>query len=708
MHRNLLLFLAVVLLCSSCPVFAQGQNNTWVFGSNAGIDFNTNTPINTQVQSEAGCASVSSSSGALLFYSDGLKVWDRNHNVMPNGSGLTGNSATGTVQGALIVPFVGDTNKYYLFSLGSYNDNADPAHAGKLYYSVVDRTLNGGNGDVTTQKNILIDTALGSELQAVAGNNCNIWVLVHLKDTNVFKAYSITAAGINTVAPVFSQVGAYTGEYAYRTGMIKISPTRQKIAITNFTIATYSWAPELNVYSCIEIYDFNPGTGQVSNPQVIDSTDYPFVNFYGVCFSPDGSKIYGSVPLAFALGQPGGIFQYDLSLPTSTAIIASKTQVSPGGANFAGDIAAGPNGKLYVSKGFNFTPDPTPDRIDNPNLPGAACVYSSNAVTLNAGTGVFQMFPPEVVRVLQDTSSNGRDTLLCNASSLTLQAPAGYSQYLWQNGSTAAVYTVTTPGIYWVNSQDYCRNTTDTFHVGMLSLASGLPADTSLCGTEFEWTVDADAGNPAGTIYTWQDGSTTPVYTIYTPGMYTVTMQSDGCSEADEVMVTSRPIPQPGLGPDTVLCLGSSYTLEARGGATAAYLWQDGSTKPGLQVGESGVYAVSVTNSGCTGSDTVVLTFEDCTCNIFMPDAFSPNGDGLNDALGPHIDCAAGSSNLVCQLSIYNRWGQRVFISYNLKQRWDGTFNGMPADAGTYFYQLEVVNNRQQPYRRKGEILLLR
>lgn len=706
MHRNLLLFLTVAFLCPSHLCLAQGQNNTWVFGSNAGIDFNTNMPITTQIMSDAGCASVSNPAGSLLFYSNGLQVWDRNHNVMPNGSGLFGNSGTSTLQGALIVPFIDDTSKYYLFSLGGYNDNADPSYAGKLYYSVVDMTLNGGNGDVAMQKNILLDTALGSELQAVAGNNCNIWLLVHLKDTNVFKAYSITAAGISTT-PVVSPAGSYSGEHAYRTGMIKVSPTREKIAITNFTIATYSGAPEQDVYSCVEICHFNPGTGQVSNPLVIDSTKNFFANFYGVCFSPDGSKIYASAPLAFAVAQPGGIFQYDISLPTSTAIIASKTQVNAS-ADFSCDIAAGPDGRLYVSKGFMPIPNATPDRIDNPNLAGTACTYVPNALTLATGTGVFQMFPPTVVKALQDTGSSSRDTLLCTASSLTLQAPAGYMQYLWQDSSPAPTYTVTTPGTYWVNSQDYCRNVTDTFHINMLVLDAALPADTSLCGMAFEWTVNAGTVNPPGTTYTWQDGSTGPVYMISQPGSYSVIMQSGACSEIDTVHVTSRPVPQPALGPDTVLCLGSTYLLEAPALPGAAYAWQNGSTQHYFEAGEPGVYSVTVTHNGCTGADTAALTFEDCACNIFMPDAFSPNTDGLNDLLSPHIDCASGSSNMTYHLSIYNRWGQRVFVSFSQQQRWNGTFNGAPAETGTYFYQLEVVNNRQQPYRRKGEILLLR
>ncbi len=119
-----------------------------------GLDFSTGTPVAmaNSMDSEAGCASVSSHSGSLLFYSNGEKVWDRNHNLMPNGTGLLGNLASNTAgQGVLIVPFINDTNRYYLFSQGT-----------ELYYSVVDMTLNGGLGNVVaSQKNIQLAAGLG-------------------------------------------------------------------------------------------------------------------------------------------------------------------------------------------------------------------------------------------------------------------------------------------------------------------------------------------------------------------------------------------------------------------------------------------------------------------------------------------------------------------------------------------------------------------
>src|SRR5690606_3907367 len=124
---------AVVLLSLfariSLTAYAQLEN-IWAFGEYAGLDFNNPgppVPIQTALNSPEACASVCNADGDLLFYTDGLVIYDRNHNVMPNGTGLTPpgwNNALSSRQGALIVPFPDDASKYYVFSTTSVNLNA--------------------------------------------------------------------------------------------------------------------------------------------------------------------------------------------------------------------------------------------------------------------------------------------------------------------------------------------------------------------------------------------------------------------------------------------------------------------------------------------------------------------------------------------------------------------------------------------------------
>src|SRR5690606_21526872 len=140
--------------------------------------------------------------GDRRFYSDGRTVRDRWHNIMPNGMGITGNNGS-TTQGACIVPLPGGPDKYLLFSLEYEND------PGRLYYSEIDLSLNGGLGDVVaTRKNIQLDSNLSEAMVAIPGDNCDIWLIVHTRTEPVFKAYRITAGGLSTT-PVISNTGPW-------------------------------------------------------------------------------------------------------------------------------------------------------------------------------------------------------------------------------------------------------------------------------------------------------------------------------------------------------------------------------------------------------------------------------------------------------------------------------------------------------------------
>src|SRR5690606_37866566 len=123
------------------------------------------------------------------------------------------------------VPFIGDSNRYYVFSLGSPGDYIwGDIQAGRLFYSVVDMSLDNGNGAVATgMKGIPLDSALTGKLIAIPGDDCQaIWVLAHANDNSDFKAYKITATGIDT--PVISAAGNLSGIAAYMDGKMCISP----------------------------------------------------------------------------------------------------------------------------------------------------------------------------------------------------------------------------------------------------------------------------------------------------------------------------------------------------------------------------------------------------------------------------------------------------------------------------------------------------
>ena len=174
-----LFFLSSALLTFNS--FSQSANtNIWYFGQNAGLDFNSGSPValtNGMINTYEGCASVCNSSGVILFYTDGITVYNSSHNVMQNGSNLSGNSSSN--QAAIIIPFPANPDLFYIFTT-SYECS------GPFAYSIVDMSLAGGLGAVTVKNNILLTIATEKLTAVKAANGTDFWVVVHQDNGNQF------------------------------------------------------------------------------------------------------------------------------------------------------------------------------------------------------------------------------------------------------------------------------------------------------------------------------------------------------------------------------------------------------------------------------------------------------------------------------------------------------------------------------------------
>jgi hypothetical protein len=166
----------------------QLQNNNWIFGYGARVNFSGPIPVgssNAAINSNESTASVSDpSTGQILFYTDGRKVWNANNDVMPNGSNLLGGFYNSCTQGALIVPFPEDDQRYFLFTLEELEaQSVNPLADNGLRYSVVDMTLNGGLGDVqVAAMNTLLATDLTEKLIVIRSTEIQgFWVIAHKK-----------------------------------------------------------------------------------------------------------------------------------------------------------------------------------------------------------------------------------------------------------------------------------------------------------------------------------------------------------------------------------------------------------------------------------------------------------------------------------------------------------------------------------------------
>lgn len=433
-------FTLLSLLTVGCT-YAQLQN-VWAFGGKLGVDFNSGTPvmIQTEVHVIEGTASVCDKNGQLLFYTDGATVWNRNNNVMPNGTALTASLGTrSSTQSSVIVPMPNDSEKYYLFSMSDYNTTFQ--RRPRLFYSVVDMKLNSGLGDVVAgKKSIFLDSVLTEKLTAVAGKGQNAWVMVRSFTTNEYKAFEITASGVNT-NPVISVCGDLTIS-SYMAGEIKFSPNRKKMAAactgTGGYIGNWSGLPGL------ELYDFNATTGIVSNAVTVDVNNRPNQGmYYGVNFSPDNTKLYASMALGVTIGSSisqNGVYQFDLNVPAND-IAGTKTKVT---SDESASIKTGPDGKIYIA-----TNNGGLGGINLPNLGGTACQFVQNAVPFFPNLNPWYGLPNEIIMY----GGNDDTVYYCNNSNGVRLIDSGMGRHkTWQvirgpgiiSGSGDTVTVITT------------------------------------------------------------------------------------------------------------------------------------------------------------------------------------------------------------------------------------------------------------------------
>jgi hypothetical protein len=334
---------------------AQKQANRWYFGMNAGLDFNSGAPVpvtDGALNTSEGCSSIADAQGALLFYTDGITVYNRQHGIMPNSGDLMGDISS--TQSALIVPKPGDPNLYYIFTT-----DADGGPDG-FRYNIVDLTLDSGRGDVSV-KNVLLKNNPTEKISAVGNpTGTGYWVLTHDWGTNDFYAYPLTAAGLDTT-PVISSVGTLHSFSNFQNGygQMKFSPDGHKVALG------------IGYQDIYELFDFDNSTGIVSHP-ITFNTGY---SSYGLEFSADNSKLYTT--RYDNLNDMYYLDQFDLSSGIDSVIVASHTNIS--NAEGMRQLQLGPDNKIYVAKAFV----PYLGVINHPELVGAAADYQDNSLNLD-------------------------------------------------------------------------------------------------------------------------------------------------------------------------------------------------------------------------------------------------------------------------------------------------------------------------------------
>ena len=294
--------------------------------------------------------------------------------------------------------------------------------------------------------------------------------------------------------------------------------------------------------------------------------------------------------------------------------------------------------------------------------------------------------------------SLGRDTVLCETESLHFNFNMANASYKWSTGSQSSAFTITQSGSYWLElTQNGCSKK-DSLLVGYKPLpAVYLGKDTTLCEG---FSKLLDAGYP-GATYLWQDQSTLPVFSVVKPGTYHVSVNLDGCIKKDTIQVSYNFKPVFSLGNDTTICIGQELKLDPRI-SNAVLNWQDGSTSSYMIIKDPGTYRLTATNECGSTADEIV--FSKGICRLYMPNAFTPNNDGLNDVFRVKDPGFIQTFSMV----IYNRWGEIIFRTDDPHKGWNGVYKGIAQPEGNYIWQITLTTKDGEKESANGSVILIR
>jgi gliding motility-associated-like protein len=400
MKKNIFLFFILFPFI----LFAQKEANIWYFGYNAGLDFNTGNPrvlLDGQLSTNEGCASISDSDGNLVFYTDGITVYNKNHEIMQNGTGLNGNPSS--THSAIIVPKPGTTNIYYIFTVDSLTLNGPGVNG--LQFSEVNISLNSGFGAVTSKNNLLYSSVNEKVTAIKKPNSDDYWVVAHKYDSFDFLTYDITSLGVNKTS-IISSIGSVK---SFRTtGQIKISPDGSKLAT--------SWTGK-----GLEVFNFNIETGKITN--LIFYT-YEKGAPYGLDFSPNSNLLYVS--------NTYEVSQYNLKAGAEKDIENSRIQLEFSRGAYS-SVQLGPDGKIYIAKtGRSYI-----DVIEKPNTLGTECKYKYNEIYLEgkrSGLGL----PTFVTSLFYNENISFENNCFEDATKFTLSTNVDSVEWNFDDPTTGA------------------------------------------------------------------------------------------------------------------------------------------------------------------------------------------------------------------------------------------------------------------------------
>ncbi len=306
---------------------------------------------------------------------------------------------------------------------------------------------------------------------------------------------------------------------------------------------------------------------------------------------------------------------------------------------------------------------------------GTYIATATNGYCSDSDTAVVVFHPAPV--------SDLNDITACIQQPITFDAGNPGATYAWSNGQSAQAITVIVAGQYSVliTNAFGCEASFDATATFVNPPVVDLGPDTVLCAGEW---ITLDAGNP-GNTYSWNTGASTRTFVAGTTGQYMVTVDNGYCTTSDDVTVIFNPIPDRMPTHQYFTCLDEDphFVEIDAGNAGSTFLWDDGMVSQMIKSTTYGWRSVSITNAfGCSLVDSAMVN-EFCRPTIFIPNTFTPNGDGKNDIWLP-----VGNNIGEYEMHVFDRWGGVIFHSTDVNNGWDGTMNGQQSPNDVYAFQV--------------------
>ena len=649
-------FFLLALMFYTSNVQGQKRNNIWAFGDNVGLNFNTN-PVSVFKSKSKGTippyyiSSICAGNGNLLFYTDGQTVWNRDNFVLPKYQKWW--PWHGNVM-PLITPYVSNDSLYYIFGID--DDEADRTNSFKLQYLTI-KMYNPGDieeavyprpASVTSFYTTLLKNA--SHVLAGTGhcNQKDTWITVH--SPGALYSFLITANGVNPV-PVVTPVPA---------SVLPVKRLNAKYSNIKFSANGERLIVPENDNNKIAVFDFNTQTGKFSNAMTIAVPEGQILE--DIEISADAGKLYSGAYETlddYAGTEVHHIYQMDLNAGSPQEI--EKTLYPLAGDRVAcvrtcftirRNMQLGPDGKIYISKreGSPLTLDRTFAVIDNPSRTGIDAQYFETKIDFGKMPRVLNY------NYIRSQNFTARENSIQVRKNTCVDKPVEFSLIFSRLDS-----------VKW----DF--------------------GDASSGGKNFSTLFKPQHQYPGPGSY--------KVRAIIYTGCLLDTASAAITVQEDKAVHISAAIN------DTALCIGDQLVLNAAAPFSKEYLWENGLIYPERIIDKPGAYAVTIFNDCSVDRKSFKVTFTVCPCGIHMPNAFTPNYDGLNDVFKPVYDCHPKDY----QVKIYDRYGALVFESTQPDKGWNGKNRNNEMPAGVYVWVMKYQHpGTKEIIRKNGIVTLLR